>query len=123
MRKVLKWIGIFLGGLIGLLLLAAVFVTFSSSSRVNKTYDIQSADIAVHNNDETLARGQHLVEIGCADCHGADLFGGMIIDEPPIASIYASNLTAGEGGIGQSYTDDDWVRAIRHGVRPDGTPC
>ena len=122
MRKVLKWIGIILGGLIGLLLLAAVFVTISSSSRVDKTYDIQPEEVAIHNNDEILARGQHLVEIGCADCHGADLSGGTIIDEPPIASIYARNLTAGEGGIGQSYTDADWVRAIRHGVRPDGTP-
>ena len=72
---------------------------------------------------KSLARGQHLVEIGCADCHGADLSGKAVIDEPPLASIYASNLTAGQGGIGQSYTNDaDWVRAIRHGIRPDGTP-
>ena len=122
MRKVLKWIGIFLGGLIGLLLLAAIFVIISSNSRVNKTYDIQPTNFAIHNNDETLARGRHLVEIGCADCHGADLSGGTLIDEPPIASIFAGNLTAGEGGIGQSYTDADWVRAIRHGVTPGGKP-
>jgi mono/diheme cytochrome c family protein len=122
MRKVLKWIGILLGGLIGLLLLAAVFVTISSSSRLNKIYDIPPDDVTVHNNDETLARGQHLFEIGCADCHGTDLSGGTIIDEPPVASIFASNLTAGDGGIGQNYTDEDWVRAIRHGVTPDGTP-
>lgn len=122
MRKVLKWIGIILGGLIGLLLLAAIFVTFSSNSRINKTYDIPPDGVTVHNNDEVLARGQHLVEIGCTDCHGADLSGKAVIDEAPVASIYASNLTAGQGGIGGSYSDDDWVRAIRHGVRPDGTP-
>ena len=122
MRKVLKWIGILLGGLIGLLLLAAVFVTISSNSRVNKTYDIQPAEIIVENNPETLARGRHLVEISCADCHGADLSGKSIISEPPVASIFASNLTSGTGGIGQTYTDSDWERAIRHGVRPDGTP-
>jgi mono/diheme cytochrome c family protein len=122
MRKVLKWIGIFLGGLIGLLLLAAVFVTISSNARLNKTYDIPPDNVTVHNNDEVLARGQHLFEIGCADCHAADLSGGTIIDEPPVASIFTSNLTAGDGGIGQSYSDADWVRAIRHGVTPDGTP-
>ena len=122
MRKVLKWIGIILGGLIGLLLLAAIFVTFSSNSRVNKTYNIPPDGVTVHNNNEVLARGQHLVELGCTDCHGAGLSGKAVINEAPVASIYASNLTAGQGGIGGSYRDDDWVRAIRHGVRPDGTP-
>jgi mono/diheme cytochrome c family protein len=28
-------------------------------------------------------------------------------------------LTSGIGGIAKSYSDADWVRAIRHGVRPD----
>lgn len=121
MRRVFKWIGIILSGLIGLLLLTAVFVIFSSNSRVNKIYDIPADGITVHNNEEVLARGQHLVEISCADCHGADLSGKAVIDEPPIASIYASNLTAGQGGIGKSYSDADWVNAIRHGIRPDGT--
>lgn len=122
MGKVLKWMAIIFGGLIGLLLIVAAFVTFSSNSRVNKRYDIPPSNVAVHNNDEILARGKHLIEISCADCHGADLSGKVLIDEPPIASLYASNLTAGQGGIGSSYSDEDWVKAIRHGIRPDGTP-
>ena len=65
-------IGIILGGLFGLLLLTAVFVAVSSSSRVNKSYDIPPDIVAVHNNDDVLARGRHLFEIGCADCHGAN---------------------------------------------------
>ena len=36
--------------------------------------------------------------------------------------LYATNLTSGQGGIGGTYTDEDWVRAIRHGVGPDGKP-
>jgi hypothetical protein len=36
-----------------------------------------------------------------------------------MGTIPAANLTSGEGGIGQSYTDTDWIRAIRHGVKPD----
>ena len=36
--------------------------------------------------------------------------------------VYAANLTAGQGGIGGEYTDADFVRAIRHGVDPDGKP-
>jgi mono/diheme cytochrome c family protein len=38
----------------------------------------------------------------------------------PIGPIYAANLTKGQGGIGQKYTDADYVRAIRHGVNPSG---
>jgi cytochrome c553 len=38
-----------------------------------------------------------------------------------MARLYASNLTRGKGGVGGTYTDLDWERAIRHGVRPDGT--
>jgi len=31
-------------------------------------------------------------------------------------------MPLGKYGIGGSYTDADWVRAIRHGVDPDGKP-
>ena len=41
MKKALKWIGIVLGGLVGLLVLAAVVLYAIGSSRLNKTYDIQ----------------------------------------------------------------------------------
>jgi mono/diheme cytochrome c family protein len=34
--------------------------------------------------------------------------------------IPASNLTSGKGGIGKSYKETDWVRAIRHGIKPNG---
>jgi hypothetical protein len=37
-----------------------------------------------------------------------------------MGTIPATNLTSGEGGVGKSYTDIDWVRAIRHGVKPNG---
>lgn len=46
--------------------------------------------------------------------------GRVFLDEPAIGRFVASNLTRGKGGVGASYTDDDWVRAIRHGVGPDG---
>lgn len=44
----------------------------------------------------------------------------LFVDNPFLGTISASNLTSGEGGIAKSYTDIDWVRAIRHGVMPDG---
>ena len=39
--KVLKWIGIVLGGLVGLIVVALVVVYFVAGARLNKTYEIQ----------------------------------------------------------------------------------
>jgi mono/diheme cytochrome c family protein len=46
----------------------------------------------------------------------------MFIDVPIVARLFASNLTAGRGGVASGYTDRDWVRSIRDGVGPDGKP-
>jgi mono/diheme cytochrome c family protein len=48
--------------------------------------------------------------------------GNVYLDDPAIGKVNASNLTSGKGGVGSAYTDQDWVGAIRHGVRPDKTP-
>jgi mono/diheme cytochrome c family protein len=38
-----------------------------------------------------------------------------------MAVLNAANLTRGPGGVGTLYTDSDYDRAIRRGIRPDGT--
>jgi mono/diheme cytochrome c family protein len=43
------------------------------------------------------------------------------MDAGPLGIVYSSNLTSGRGGIGSTYNDQDWARAIRHGLRPDRT--
>jgi hypothetical protein len=45
-----------------------------------------------------------------------------MMDASIFMKLTAPNLTAGKGGIGSSYTDADWVRAIRYGVGRDGKP-
>ncbi len=72
-----------------------------------------------------IARGEHIASAmaHCMECHGADLGGGGRAF--PVgrggANVVPSNLTAGVGGVGGTYSDADYVRAIRLGVRPDGT--
>jgi len=39
---------------------------------------------------------------------------------PGLVSLSFPNLTSGAGGVGDTNTDEDWVRAIRHGVGHDG---
>ena len=61
MKKALKWIGLALAVLLGLLLITAVVLSFNGRSRLAKTRDVEVETIATHNNDEVLARGEHLV--------------------------------------------------------------
>ena len=74
---------------------------------------------------EIVARGKALVEAGdCASCHTADPakpFAGGVRIATPFGGIYAPNLTPDrETGIG-SWRDEDFLRALRHGIAPDGS--
>ena len=67
----------------------------------------------------TLDRGSHLATIsGCNGCHGGNYQGMDFINEAPIGYVPAPNLTP--AGPVANYTDDDWVKAIRHGIAKDG---
>lgn len=123
MKKILKWLGIGLAGLVGLIIIAVVVVVIVTNRRLNATYEIAVEPIEIPGDAEALARGEHVATVrGCTDCHTRNLAGGILIDEPALGQINPSNLTSGTGGIGGIYTDTDWVRAIRHGLGPDGEP-
>ena len=123
MRPVLRWTGIVLGSVVGLLLLILVVVYGLSERRFRKTYNVEPGPVVVRSDAPTLARGQHIaVTRGCTDCHGEAMSGKVFIDAPPMARLFASNLTPGRGGVGGTYRDADWVRAVRHGVGPEGKP-
>ena len=120
-KKVLKWLGIVLGGLLGVIVVAAVVLYFIAGSRLNETYDIA---VPVPTDDAAIQRGKHIAESYalCIGCHGDNLQGDILEDIPLVGNFAPTNLTRGRGGIGESYTDIDFVRAIRHGVGPDGKP-
>lgn len=124
MKTVFKWIGIVLIGVLVLLVLAAGAVYVISNNHMNKTYAVNPAPVAVPAADSSvLAHGEHIALIrGCKDCHGDNLAGKIFFDDDALARLYSANLTSGEGGIGGSYTDVDWVRSIRHGINPAGRP-
>lgn len=122
MRKVLKWIGILIASLIGLALLALVSIYYVTETKLNQIYDIQVEEVAIPSDRASIERGRHLVTaIGfCTECHVANFAGQVWDDGPLVGKLVVKNLTAGKGGIGSSYTDVDWVRALRHGVGPNG---
>jgi cytochrome c553 len=122
MKKALKWAGIVLGGLIGLLLVAAVVLYALGSARLNRSYDIELETINIPGDEVAIARGRHLSAALalCTGCHGEDLGGQILDDDPMVLTFAPPNLTAGRGGVGAAYSDADYVRAIRHGVNPEG---
>jgi mono/diheme cytochrome c family protein len=71
----------------------------------------------------SVERGKHIFTAvsSCVVCHRSDGGGGPFINAPAMAVLNAPNLTRGPGGVGATYSDADYDRAIRRGVRPDGT--
>lgn len=121
MRKVLKWIGIVLGSLVGILLVAVVVMYFVGKSKAGRTYPAPAGVVAATTDPAAIARGEHIMRIQmCQECHGDDLGGKEWLDIPP-GKINPPNLTRGRGGIGASYGPQDWDRVVRYGVRADST--
>ncbi len=121
MRKVLKWIGVVVAGLVGLVVLVILGAWGMAFYRINKTYDINVEKITIPTDAASIERGRYLVTAmsPCVGCHGPDFSGTFLLDDPSIGQIYSANLTSGKGGKGAKFTDEDWVRALRHGVGPD----
>ena len=92
-----------------------------------------SATVALAQEETLLERGTYLVQgiVACGNCHtpknadgspiaGMEMAGNFTIEEP-VFRAYAANITPDdETGIGQ-WSDDEIVRAIREGIRPDGS--
>lgn len=108
--------------LVGLLLLAVAGVYGTSEWRLRQSRAIPPQDLLIPDDSVTIERGRHLVTAitKCTECHGEGL-GGQTMDLGPLGKLTASNLTSGKGGVAPK-NDGEWVRAIRHGVRPDGRP-
>ena len=105
----------------GLLALAAISVFAATERRMARRYEVAAVAIATPSEPASLERGRHLVEVigQCTTCHGADLAGAAMADDPWLGRLFASNLTPGRGGIA-NFTTADLVRSIRHGVKRDG---
>jgi len=122
-RKILKWIGIVLGSLVGFLVLAFIVLYIIGGAKWNRSrgnhHDVAVETILIPTDQTSIARGEHIATIRmCRYCHTEDL-SGQSDEVPGLITLSFPNLTSGAGGVGAN-TDDDWVRAIRHGVGHDG---
>jgi mono/diheme cytochrome c family protein len=74
---------------------------------------------------DVVKRGEYLARAAdCMVCHsapdGTEYAGGLAFPTP-FGTLYSTNITPDkETGIG-NYTDQDFLKAVQRGVRPDGT--
>ena len=122
MKRVLKWIGYIVGGLVVVILLCVGTVYAITSSRMGKTYATATPPLTIPADSASITRGRHLVEnVGkCQACHGDDYSGKIVMNDPAFVRLTSANITSGKGGIGGTYTDNDWVRTIRYGINREG---
>lgn len=121
--KILRWLGIALGSLLLLILVAIIGIYFRSNAVVTKVYATPNDAVVVATDAQLIERGRYLANYVsvCVDCHGENFQGGIVVDDPALGRIVAPNLTTGQGGVGGQLKDEDFVRVLRYGIMPDGT--
>lgn len=148
MKKILKWAGITFGVLAGFIVISLAFIYFKTQTRLTRVYAVPTETVAIPTDSASIEYGRHIFRFrGCEACHSEGKYtnlpesqqtlsshlsgsfqdasrmeGNIYLDDPAIGRVVASNLTSGKGGVSGKYADPTWARAIRHGIRPDGTP-
>jgi mono/diheme cytochrome c family protein len=124
MKRVLKWIGYIVGGLVAIVVAFIAVVYVITSARIGHRYTTEVEAVTILTDSAAIERGHHLVlAVGkCVTCHLDNLGGTVFIDNFLVGRLASANLTRGKGGVGATFSDADYVRSIRYGVRHDGKP-
>jgi mono/diheme cytochrome c family protein len=118
MKRLLRWLGIAIGAVLGLIVLALGVIYLLSQYKLNQHYPLPQTAIVVPSDAASVAEGQRLATIaGCSNsCHGPHGEGEVMFDEPIIGRLVAPNLSASV----RAHSDAELANIIRYGLRPDG---
>jgi mono/diheme cytochrome c family protein len=124
MKKPIKIALVSLTTLVVLVAAAAGVVSKLSDRKLHRVVQLPPIQATLPSADGHLEHGEYLFKTrGCMDCHGADGAGSVVIDDKQSGLfVRAPNITSGGASPTRSYTDTDWVRTLRHGVKPSGQP-
>jgi mono/diheme cytochrome c family protein len=102
---------------------ATVFVGKELGERkMQRMINVPVAPLIVSAPGPSLEQGRYLYATrGCADCHGANGAGKEVIRSGAML-VVSPNITGGANSPTASYVSSDWVRTLRHGVKPSGKP-
>jgi mono/diheme cytochrome c family protein len=114
----MRWIIRGLAALAGLLLLVLVIVYAGSEWVIRKGHAVPMIEVAIPRDAASIAEGARMARLAsCRDCHGGNGEGRVLIDDPMLGRIVPPPLAR----VAATMTDAELVRAIRHGVRKDGS--
>lgn len=97
--------------------------TYLADRKANRSVHAEVQPVAYLSDAAALERGRYLYNSrGCVACHAADGHGKTFLDEPNGLLVKGPNISPGPGNVVAGYQPEDWVRAIRHGIKPGGKP-
>ena len=95
-----------------------------SEMKLNRTISVPTETVAVPTDTAAIQRGQHLAG-AVASVHRlpwADARRQGVHRRPGAWSGHRAQPDSRRGGVGATFSDADFVRALRHGVDPAGRP-
>ncbi len=118
-RRILKWSGLALLGLFGLVLLSMLSIHITMGRDIAATFAVDGELIVVPSDAASIEEGRRQAQLrGCFQgCHGRAAEGAVMIRLFDGTRVVAPNL----GHIAARYSLEELERAIRRGVKPDGT--
>lgn len=122
--KFLKVSGWIILGMITLCLLVYTGIYLNMKYRINKVYsEVVPEPIHVTYDSASVELGRKIVGMrACKDCHGADMGGRVMINDPLLGKFVTKNITHGKGGLPADFSEEDWVLALKHGLSRERKP-
>jgi mono/diheme cytochrome c family protein len=118
-----KWAGYILLGILLIVGLIYVYSARQYKKNMGAAILVPPVNIEIPSDSASIAKGSHLFTVyNCRECHTDNLGGKVMIDDKILGYIKTSNLTKGKGGLPKDYNDQDWLRALKHGLNKDSKP-
>jgi cytochrome c553 len=117
-KKVLKWMGFVVAGLLGVALLGIAYIYFASERELGRQYTAaDNAALVIPTDALEIAEGRRIAQLaGCMHCHGDNLAGTVVDDIPKLVRLVAPNIST----LLPKYSDTQLATVLRKGVKPDG---
>jgi len=121
MKRWIKWTAAGVATAVVLVVGAGVVGYQLAERKMVRKIDVAVKPVAYATDAQALERGKYLFESrGCVDCHGAHGGGRVFVDDGKGLKLAGPNISP--TGAAAGYQPEDWVRTLRHGVKPNGQP-
>jgi len=119
-----RWISWTVGGVAAVVVLVAAAGALGyqmAERKMARKIEVPVKPLAYATEAQAVERGKYLFESrGCAECHGANGGGREFVNDGKGMRLAGPNVTP--AGVTAAYKPEDWVRIIRHGIKPGGQP-